>query len=226
MKKKIAFGQQVLAFHRELKPNMNLPKNIGWIDAYQASTTLSIFSQFLDKFYSDAGHRTYLFGINPGRFGAGVTGVAFTDPILLEKKCGIDSPFTKKHELSALFIHEMIAAYGGVKAFYKQFYITSLCPLGLIKDGKNYNYYDDAETLRSTLPFVIESINAQIQFGCHRDKAFCLGKGTNFKVFNRLNKENQWFKEIIPLPHPRWVMQYRRKQKIEFIDEYLQKLTN
>jgi hypothetical protein len=36
-----------------------------------------------------------------------------------------------------------------------------------------------------------------------------------------LNNEHKWFGEIIPLPHPRFILQYRRKQKDEFIHQYL-----
>ena len=30
-----------------------------------------------------------------------------------------------------------------------------------------------------------------------------------------------FFERILPLPHPRWVMQYRRKRKEEFVGQYL-----
>jgi hypothetical protein len=40
-----------------------------------------------------------------------------------------------------------------------------------------------------------------------------------------MNERYGFFKEIIPLPHPRWVMQYRLKRMQEFIDLYLERLT-
>ncbi|RMF23421.1 MAG: DUF4918 domain-containing protein, partial [Bacteroidetes bacterium] len=30
----------------------------------------------------------------------------------------------------------------------------------------------------------------------------------------------QLFERIVPLPHPRWVMQYRRKRLSEFVEAY------
>ena len=43
----------------------------------------------------------------------------------------------------------------------------------------------------------------------------------NFKFLQRLNAENHLFEEIIPLSHPRFVMQYRLKRKDEYIRQYL-----
>lgn len=36
------------------------------------------------------------------------------------------------------------------------------------------------------------------------DRCFCLGEGTNNKIFQKLNDQCGFF---IPLPHPRWIMQ-------------------
>jgi len=74
-----------------------------------------------------------LLGINPGRFGSGTTGVSFTDPIKLEKYCGIRNDLVKKAELSADFIYAMIIAYGGLESFYNRFFISSVSPLGFIQ---------------------------------------------------------------------------------------------
>ncbi|SFV68072.1 hypothetical protein MNB_SV-10-1583 [hydrothermal vent metagenome] len=58
---------------------------------------------FYLKDYDDENPRTLLLGINPGRNGAGVTGIGFTDPILLEEKCGIANTLEKRSELSGFF---------------------------------------------------------------------------------------------------------------------------
>ena len=90
-------------------------------------------NSFYTKYYSDNNKRILLLGINPGRFGGGVTGIPFTDPVRLEKVCGIKNDFQKKQELSSVFIYEMIEAYGGAEKFYKQFYISAVSPLGFVK---------------------------------------------------------------------------------------------
>jgi len=51
--------------------------------------------------------------------------------------------------------------------------------------------------------------------------AFCLGDGKNYKYLNALNTEMRFFNTIIPLSHPRFIMQYRVKKKHEFIGKYL-----
>jgi len=221
----MTFADKAITFHKALNPKIRLKNGVTWIRAYEQKPTMDCFSTFMKKFYDDSANRHFLFGINPGRFGAGVTGVAFTDPILLDEKLGISTHFDRKHELSALFIHEVIDAFGGADNFYSKFYFTSVNPVGLLKENKNYNYYDDKDTLALTEPFIIDCITKQIAFGVKRDKAFSIGQGKNFKILQGLNKTHQWFDEVIPLPHPRWVMQYRRKTKENYISEYLEKLS-
>ena len=150
-----------------------------------------------------------------------MTGVGFTDPVYLEEYCGIPNPFPKRHELSSHFIYSVIEAYGSVAEFYKRHYITALSPVGLLKDGKNYNYYDDQHTLEIVEPFVIDCVNRQIEMGSPTDRALCIGKGKNYRYFSKLNRQNGWFDRIIPLPHPRWVMQYNRREIDRYVDEYL-----
>ncbi len=176
-------------------------------------------TSFYNHFYNDPRQRTFILGINPGRFGAGVTGVPFTDPIRL-KQLGIENSFSQKPELSSVFVYEMIAACGGPEKFYNQFYITSLSPLGFVKNGKNYNYYDDPLLSKVIRPFIIRNIETQLTFGADRSKVFCLGQGKNFEYLSKLNDEYQWWESVIPLPHPRWIMQYKLKRKEEFIGLY------
>lgn len=165
-------------------------------------------------------------GINPGRFGGGVTGIPFTDPIRLHQDCGIDNPWSKKQELSSVFIYEMIKAFGGVTSFYNHFYISAVSPLGFTLNNKNLNYYDDKELIKQIKPFVIDCMEQQLQFGIDTRVAFCLGDGKNFKYLSRLNDEMKWFKSIVPLSHPRFIMQYRLKKKDEYISFYVNQFQN
>ncbi|HHD83528.1 MAG TPA: DUF4918 family protein, partial [Campylobacteraceae bacterium] len=52
-----------------------------------------------------------------------------------------------------------------------------------------------------------------------------IGQGKNLDVLKKLNKRYHFFDHIEVLPHPRWVMQYRRKQKEAFVLQYVEKLT-
>jgi Domain of unknown function (DUF4918) len=165
-----------------------------------------------------------IIGINPGRFGAGLTGIPFTDPIKLETICGIKNDLPKKAELSADFIYTMIHRYGGPALFYKDFYFTSVSPLGFTKAGKNLNYYDDKKLTERLLPFMVDCMQRQLTFGMNTRVAFCLGEGDNYKFLSRFNEQYHFFKNIIPLAHPRFIMQYKRKSLHHYVDNYITRL--
>jgi hypothetical protein len=215
----------ILDFYRHLDPRFALGDGIEIMNPYKDPTAWQLASLFYKKFYSDQQPRVYIFGINPGRHGAGVTGVPFTDPLRLAEECGIPNDMKKKAELSAQFVYQVIQAYGGVEAFYGRFFITALSPLGFVRHGKNLNYYDDKELTKSFEPFMLECIRRQLATIPTFSTCYCLGEGTNFKYFSRINAQHGFFKEIIPLPHPRWVMQYRRPRIREFVDLYLEKFS-
>jgi len=218
----MTFADHVVAFTHQLRPpDIALPPGFEWLFPYDNPETMQALTAFYERFYADNRARSFIFGINPGRFGAGVTGVPFTDPIRLATECGIENGFQKKAELSSAFVWEFIRAYGGAAAFCRDFYITSLSPLGFVKDGKNINYYDDRQLQKAAEPFIAWNIRTQLDFGGQRDTALCLGEGQNFAFFQKLNATHGFFKEIVPLPHPRWVMQYRRKRMDEFVDRYV-----
>ncbi|UTW62336.1 DUF4918 family protein [bacterium SCSIO 12741] len=187
------------------------------------SQTRAYSDLFWDKYYTDDQPRYALWGINPGRLGSGITGVGFTDPVNLEEKLGIKNDLPKRHELSSRFIYEVIQAFGGPEAFFGRFYISSVLSLGLLRDGKNINYYDIPGLPEKLKPLIVDQINRQLPF-LRRDVTWCIGKGKNLKYLEKWNKEYQWFDTIEVVPHPRWVMQYRLKRMDEFVDEYLQKL--
>ena len=52
----------------------------------------------------------------------------------------------------------------------------------------------------------------------------CIGTGKNLKYLEAFNKKHDCFESIEVVPHPRWVMQYRRKEKQKYIDVYLEAL--
>lgn len=138
------------------------PEGIEVLYPFSERKTANAVKEFYHKFYNDRFNRSLIIGINPGRFGGGVTGIPFTDPIRLENECGINNTFQKKPELSSQFIYEMINAYGGVKAFYSTFYFTSVSPLGFTQSGVNLNYYDNKLLKDSIQPFVVDCLKKQL----------------------------------------------------------------
>jgi len=220
----MTFAQHVLQFTQTLQPNLQLPPGFDLLFPYNNPETRRVMMAFYEKYYKDSNPRIFIFGINPGRFGAGVTGVPFTDPIRLESECGIANDFAKKPELSSVFVYQFIQAYGGLELFYKNFYITSLSPLGFTKNGININYYDDKNLQKTVEPFIIQSIQMQQQFGTTRRVALCMGQGQNATYFQKINEQHRFFEQIIALPHPRWVTQYRQKSVAELVQVYVKQL--
>jgi hypothetical protein len=191
------------------------------MNPFQDKKSFALAKEFYGKYYSDNRYRYFIFGINPGRWGGGLTGIPFTDPEKLQHICGIENNLPKKQELSATFIYAMIEKFGGATAFYQHFFITAVCPLGFTKDSRNLNYYDDRNLLKAAEPFIIECIREQLACLHAEPVCFCLGEGDNFRYLNRINERFHFFRKIIPLPHPRWIMQYRRKKLYEYVQLYI-----
>lgn len=218
------FSTAVLRYYQSLRPPAHLPKGVEVLNPYQNPQTFDIASKFYHKYYHDQKERIICFGINPGRFGAGITGVPFTDPIRLAEVCDISNPFEKRAELSSRFIYDMIDAFGGTEAFYSTCYISAVSPLGYVKGGINLNYYDIKGYKTLFEEYAAREIKQQLAFGISTKVAFSIGKGKNIQFLHWLNEKHAFFEQIIPLPHPRWVMQYRLKTKETYIKEYVEKI--
>lgn len=221
---------RIIEFYQTLHFNGQLPDGISVMNPYRDNPEiLPLISAFYIKYYNDTNARSIVLGINPGRFGAGVTGIPFTDTKRLEDKCGLHVHGLQTYETSSVFMYEMIDAYGGPEKFYGDFYVGAVSPLGFKARGKtgkeiNYNYYDSNQLMESVYGFITESIRRQLEFGVHRDICFCLGTGRNYRFLEGLNSKFRFFGKIVPLEHPRFIMQYRMKQKKFYIDIYIEKL--
>ncbi|MFN7088255.1 MAG: uracil-DNA glycosylase family protein [Candidatus Paceibacteria bacterium] len=217
---KNTFGKQAIQFFQNLTLDIKLPNGVRVMNPYRNPKIMGYTSAFFRQFFWDKNPRVLVFGINPGRFGAGITGITFTDPVALEEYCGIPNDLAKKRELSSIFIYKFIRVWGGPKKFYKNFYLTAVSPLGFLKDSKNYNFYDHPKLLKNIEPFLVKSIKSQINFGAYQEAAIVLGTGKIKQVFNTLNKKYNFFKNIYSIEHPRFIMQYRRKKLPYFIKKY------
>jgi hypothetical protein len=225
----MTFADKVIRFNDQLEyTGPALPQGIRIMNPFREfEQTTRISALFYRKYYNDDNPRHIILGINPGRFGGGITGIPFTDPKRLKSECHIDYDGKSAHEPSSVFVYEMIHAYGGVEAFYNKFYINSLCPLGFTtvdNNGKekNYNYYDSRELENSVSGFIIDNIRTQIDLGVATDICFCFGTGKNETYLRKLNEQHHFFKEVIALEHPRFIMQYKAKSKQFYIDKYIE----
>jgi hypothetical protein len=225
------FADHVLAFLEGLDFSGSLPEGISILNPYSGeNNVMPVVSSFYNKYYNDSNPRYLILGINPGRFGAGVTGIPFTDTIRLEKYSGLSFPGPKTYETSSVFVYEMIERYGGSEKFFGDFFIGAVSPLGFTCKGKNgriknFNYYDSPYLMQAVSGFISESLRKQLELGIKRDVCFCMGSGKNFRYLSRVNENFGYFGRIEPLDHPRFIMQYRAKQKDQYIEHYLRKFS-
>jgi hypothetical protein len=224
----MTFGEKAFQFHEQLKYNGDpLPPGIGVMNPFiEYPDTVSTVRTFFSRYFSDNHERHLLLGINPSRLGAGLTGIPFTDPKRLISELGIPYAGKMAHEPSSTFVYEMIREFGGVELFYRHFYINSPCPLGftsISKKGKtiNYNYYDNPALILAATPFMINSMRQLKSFGINSDTAFVLGTGKNAAFLQKLNAEHKFFKSLVPLEHPRFIMQYKNSLKGQYISKYI-----
>jgi hypothetical protein len=223
----LSFADHIIRFNTHLSFTGKLPEGIRIMNPFREQPgVVETMTKFYRKFYQDHHPRRMIVGINPGRLGAGLTGVPFTDSHRLANPCGIIIPGIKTFEPSSVFVYDVIAEYGGPEAFYRDFYIGSMSPLGftaLKPGGKevNYNYYDSKALTAAVYDFMVSNIHKQLDFGMDRSVGYCLGTGKNAAFLTQLNEKERFFKKIVPLEHPRFVMQYRNKRKQEYIDKYL-----
>jgi Domain of unknown function (DUF4918) len=219
------FADHAIAYYNTLETPVSLPPGIGVMNPYQEPTVRQIVGEFYTKFYSDTNPRVFVLGINPGRFGAGVTGISFTTPQNLRRYCGIENDLPDTPELSSRFVYQVVDAFGGAREFYSQFFLTSLFPLALTKDSKNYNFYDDRATTDALWPAITDAVRIQTHFGRdagphNRRVAVCLGR-KNETYLRRLNEQQGFFDRIVTLDHPRYILQYKSKDALLYLDQYI-----
>ena len=214
----LTIGQRIIAFNKSLQYMGKLPEGFAVLNPYLDNPeTLQVMTSFYDKYYNDEVPRKFIIGINPSRHGAGVTGVPFTDTKHLENDCGIPMLSARTHEVSSVFVYDMIAQYGGVAAFYKDYYINSPFPLAIVRKNAqgnwlNANYYDDPELFALTREYMIETLKKHIALGLDTNEVYILGK-KNATFLEKLNKEASLFKKMVVLEHPRYIEQYKSKEK-------------
>lgn len=225
------FADNVINFNRSLQYLGKLPKGFQVLNPYMDNPeTIEVMQLFYKKYYNDFNQRKFIIGINPSRHGAGVTGVPFTDTKRLAAVCGIKMHSAYTHEISSVFIYDMISSFGGAEHFYREFYINSPFPLAIIretKEGKwlNANYYDDINLFKAVKNFMIQSLKDHISLGLDTSEVFVLGK-KNADFIHKINKEEKLFDKLSILEHPRYIQQYKSRDKELYIEKYISTLKN
>lgn len=220
--------KDILSFYEQLNLSEGLmPKRVKIMNPYQDPETKDevwrLLKLFHEKYFKDEQPRGLILGINPGRKGAGLTGIPFTDSPALKEVCKIDTDIDTR-ETSSEFVYKLVQSYGGPEKFYGDWFIGAACPLGFLHLNErgnwvNWNYYDQEELYEALKSFMIEQLKKQQALCGGVKTAIVWGTGKNLKYLKKLNEEAGIFDSLIPLEHPRFVMQYRRKR----VDEYLAK---
>lgn len=218
--------------HRTTLRGVRLPAGVQVLDPLHGEHSAEvrrIVELFHRRYFADDRQRLLMLGINPGRLGAGSTGLCFTDTKRCESDLGIPVHGIRTHEPSSDFFYRVVRAMGGAEAFYNEVYVQAICPLGFTRTGPkgdpvNLNYYDDRALQEAITPFVVRWLNALLATGLRRDAVICIGTGKNLAYLERINAEHGFFERIVPLEHPRFIMQYKAKQLDAYVRKYREAL--
>ena len=227
------FAKKVLKFNNKLsKISMKLPDGFKIVNPFSGDNREQVYAiseAFYKKFYNDSNKRRLILGSSPARRGTATTGVPFEDAAHLQKETGIMIDKFYINKSSSGFLYEVIEKYGGCDKFYSDFYMNFVCPLGIIRTNTkgndvNCNYYDSKRLQETLYSFIVSSIQAQIDFGIDTSMCYCIGSGENYAFLSKINNEYNFFQNITPLEHPRFIMQYNSKNKDVFLKKYLKAL--
>ena len=224
---------KILNFYDELsKVDIKLPSGFKLINPYNGlnkEKINDIANRFYNKFYNDNIPRRLIIGSSPARRGTALTGVPYEDIEHLQNITGVYLDKFYVNKSSSNFLYDVIEEFGGSDKFYSKFYMNFVCPLGIVRinfNGKevNCNYYENKKVQDILYSFIVESIKKQVEFGIDTSVVYCIGSGENYSFLTKLNNEYKWFNKIIPLEHPRFIMQYNSKKRPEYMKKYLDAL--
>lgn len=221
-----SLADRLIAFYRHVRLDAVLPQGFAVMNPFASEPRVqATVEAFYRRFCDDSRPRRVLLGINPGRHGGGVTGIPFTDPKRLSADCGLPWDGPASHEPSSVFFYDMIRARGPAADFYSRYLSFPVSPLGYLREktpGRwvNANYYDDPALLAAATPFITASLDALVTWPVDRSVGFVLGLGPNLQTLSRLNARHRWFDRLVGLAHPRFVLQYRSKDKERYIAHY------
>lgn len=231
----MTFAEHILQFNENLSHEfLKLPIGFNVINPFNGDSKElvgKITTAFYQKFYNDNISRRFILGSSPVRRGTAVTGVPFEDAKHLQMETGNFIDKFHINQSSSEFLYDVIEKYGGCKKFYTDFYMNFVCPLGIVRTNSkgnevNCNYYESKKLQEVLYPFIVSTLRSQIGFGIDTSVCYCIGSGGNYNFLSKINKKHNFFDVMIPLEHPRFIMQYNSKQKDLFIEKYISSLGN
>lgn len=233
MDKQKTFKDLVLEYNKWLENiEINLPNNYELSNPFNGinkDKIEDISIKFYNKYYNDFNKRYLILGSSPARKGTAITGIPFEDAYHLYQETGIMIDEFYINKTNSNFLYDVMENYGGLNKFYQDFYMNFVCPLGIVnindKGNKiNANYYENKKIERALHDFIVESLKRLIDLGIDTSVCFCIGSGENFKFLKNINEEYHFFDLIIALEHPRFIMQYNKNKKDEYLKKYIDAL--
>lgn len=230
MENKKTNADMILEFNKKLsKIVLDVPDGFKILNPYTGITGKQInkiTNCFYKTFYNDNNKRKMILGSSPARRGSAITGVPYEDAEHLQNQTGIYIDNFYVNKSSSNFLYDVIEKYGGCKLFYKDFYMNFVCPLGIVRinsKGKevNCNYYENKKLQANLYNFILETLKEQLKFNIDTSVCYCIGSGENYEFLKELNEKYNFFEKIIPLEHPRYIMQYNSKNRDYYFDKYL-----
>ncbi len=234
MIKRETFASRVLEYNKWLSHMaIDLPDNYSIINQFNGENKEKIediTDIFYNKYYNDNHKRRLILGSSPARRGTSQTGIPFEDASHLYQATGIIIENFYINKSSSDFLHDVIEQYGGCQKFYQDFFMNFVCPLGIVNinakgNEVNANYYEKKNLEKTLQDFIIESLKRQISLGINTSFCYCIGSGENFKFLEKINAEYHFFDKIIPLEHPRFIIQYNSCNKKLYLEKYIAKLS-
>ena len=235
MIKQKTFSDSVLEFNEWLANiSLDLPSNYSISNPFSDKNKeqiKKITNIFYKKYYNDINKRYLILGSSPARKGTATTGIPFEDASHLYKETGIMIENFYINKSSSNFLYDVMEQYGGCEKFYKDFFMSFVCPLGIVNVNSkgnevNSNYYENKKLEKSLYNFIVVSLKKQISFGIDTSICYCIGSGQNFKFLTKINERYKFFNKIIALEHPRFIMQYNSKDRDKYSKKYIDALNN
>jgi hypothetical protein len=192
------------------------------------SRNIKILSDFIDnknniiefhkKYIEPNSPKIVICGINPGRNGAGLTGIPFIDFESLSNML----PGIKENdwEQSAKFFFSVVQGFG-IEIFYKNFHVTNISWFGFsrIDKSKNVNYFEKDISTEIAI-YLIDKFVEEMDL-INPDYIIPLSKTVLYELEN-LKKQKKIRAEIgTCLNHPSWVVAYRRKDLSTWRQKYI-----
>lgn len=235
MVKQKTFSDNVLEFNEWLANiSLELFDNYAISNPFSGKNRVQIkeiTNAFYKKYYNDNNKRYLILGSSPARKGTATTGIPFEDASHLYKETGIMIDNFYINKSSSDFLYDVMEQYGGCEKFYKNFFMSFVCPLGIVNVNSkgnevNSNYYENKKLENVLYNFIVDSLKKQIAFGIETSICYCIGSGENFKFLTKINEQYKFFDKIIALEHPRFIMQYNSKDRNKYLDKYINTLNN